>query len=60
MTTKRNGTAYSGCQTPASFTIAPGDTITVRVSTPFNPISPLGGLIFGNPVIGAEVEVVVQ
>ena len=60
VSTKRNGVAYSGCQTPASFPIAPGDTIAVRVSTPFNPLSPLGGLIFGNPVIGAEVEVVVQ
>ena len=60
VSTRLNGVAYSGCQTPASLDIEPGDTIAVRVSTPFNPLSPLGGLIFGHPVIGAEVEVVVQ
>ena len=60
VSTKRNGIAYSGCQTPASFPIDPATRSRLRVSTPFNPLSPLGGLIFGNPVIGAEVEVVVQ
>jgi Flp pilus assembly pilin Flp len=58
--TKRNGTTYAGCQTPGSFAIAPGDTIAVTVSTPFEPISPFGGMLFGNPTIRAEVEVVVQ
>lgn len=60
VTTARNGTSYSGCQTPASFAISPGDKIMVGVSTPFQPISPLGGVIFGHPTIKAEVEVVVQ
>ena len=60
VTTRRNGTLYSGCKTPSSFTINPGDTITVAVSTPFDPISPFAGAIFGNPTISADVEVVVQ
>lgn len=60
VTTTRNGTAYSGCKTPASFTINPGDKIEVTVSTPFTPISPLGQAIIGSPTIRAEVEVVVQ
>jgi Flp pilus assembly protein TadG len=60
VTTKLNGTAYSGCQSPGTLTIDPGDKVEVGVSTPFDPISPLGGLIFGSPVIDAEVEVVVQ
>jgi Flp pilus assembly protein TadG len=60
VTTTRNGTAYSGCQTPASFTINPGDKIEVRVSTPFTPLSPLGKAVFGTPNLHAEVEVVVQ
>lgn len=60
VTTTRNGTAYSGCKTPGSFSIAPGDKIEVAVSTPFTPISPLGKLIVGSPTIHAEVEVVVQ
>lgn len=60
VTTTRDGTTYSGCQTPASFTINPGDKIEVKVSTPFTPISPLGQAIIGTPTIHAEVEVVVQ
>jgi Flp pilus assembly protein TadG len=60
VTTSRNGTAYSGCKTPASFPIASGDKIEVTVSTPFTPLSPLGAAIFGTPDIHAEVEVVVQ
>jgi Flp pilus assembly protein TadG len=60
VTTSHNGTVYSGCKTPAGFPISPGDTIEVQVSTPFNPISPLGDLIFGHPTIKADVEVVVQ
>jgi Flp pilus assembly protein TadG len=60
VTTTRNGTPYSGCQTPSTFTISPGDKIEVRVSTPFVPISPLGRSLFGSPMIHAEVEVVVQ
>jgi Flp pilus assembly protein TadG len=55
--TTRNGTPYTGCTTPDSFTIASGDKIEVSVSTPFTPISPA---IFGSPTIHAEVEVVVQ
>ncbi len=58
--TTRNGTPYSGCQTPASFAISPGDKIKVTVSTPFTPMSPLGKAIFGTPTVGADVEVVVQ
>lgn len=57
---KRNGTSYSGCQTPATFTITAGDRITVEVSTPFRALSPLGGLVFGSPTIRASTEVVVQ
>ena len=57
---ERNGTPYAGCQTPASFVISSGDRITVEVSTPFTPISPLGGLVFGSPTITASAEVVVQ
>lgn len=60
VSTTRNGTAYAGCQTPASFTIASGDKIEVSVRTPFTPISPLGRAIIGSPTIHAEVEVVVQ
>jgi Flp pilus assembly protein TadG len=60
VTTTRNGTAYSGCETPSSFTINPGDKIEVKVSTAFNPISPLGKAVFGTPDLHAEVEVVVQ
>lgn len=60
VTTTRNGTAYSGCQTPASFSISPGDKIDVVVSTPFTPLSPLGKALFGTPTIRADVEVVVQ
>ena len=52
-----NGTPYCGCKNPASFTINPGDTITVAVSTPFEPVSPFAGAIFGNPTISADVEV---
>jgi len=60
VTTTRNGTSYSGCQTPASFSISPGDKIDVVVSTPFTPLSPLGKALFGSPTIRANVEVVVQ
>ena len=60
VTTTRNGTAYSGCQTPSSLPMSSGDRIRVRVSTPFQPISPLGNLLFGTPTLKAEVEVVVQ
>lgn len=60
VTTTRNGTAYSGCKTPATFTINPGDKIEVKVSTPFTAISPLGKTIIGSPTIEAAVEVVVQ
>lgn len=60
VTTTRNGTAYSGCKTPGTFTINPGDKIEVRVSTPFTPISPLGKTIIGTPTIRADVEVLVQ
>jgi hypothetical protein len=58
--TEHNGTQYSGCHTPASLAVEPGDTITVSVSTPFVPISPLASAIFGHPTIQAEAEVVVQ
>jgi len=58
--TKHNGTAYSGCKNPDAFPIASGDMITVQVSTPFTPISPLAGMIFGHPTIRAQSEVVVQ
>ena len=60
VTTTRNGSTYSGCKTPASFSISPGDTIEVEVSTPFAPLSPLGKALFGTPTIRAQVEVVVQ
>ncbi|MFZ6003849.1 MAG: TadE/TadG family type IV pilus assembly protein [Actinomycetota bacterium] len=60
VTTTKNGTAYSGCQTPSSFTITPGDHIEVSVSAPFTPLSPLGSALFGSPTIRADVEVVVQ
>lgn len=60
VTTTHKGTPYSGCQTPATMTIAAGDTIEVEVSTDFDPISPLGKALFGTPTIRADVEVVVQ
>lgn len=60
VTTTHNGVAYSGCKVPASFPIAGGDKIEVKVSTSFAPISPLGRIIVGTPTIAAEVEVVVQ
>lgn len=60
VSTTRNGTSYTGCQTPDTFTIVSGDKIEVSVSTSFAPISPLGGAVFGSPTIHAEVEVVVQ
>lgn len=58
--TTRNGTPYTGCKNPDSFTIVSGDKIEVSVSTPFTPISPLGKAIIGSPTVHAEVEVVVQ
>jgi len=60
ITTTHNGATYSGCKSPATFPISTGDKIEVGVSTPFTPLSPLGGLVFGSPIIKAEVEVVVQ
>jgi Flp pilus assembly protein TadG len=60
VTTTKNGTAYSGCQTPASLSINQGDKIEVKVTTLFKPISPLGKLVVGTKTLHAEVEVVVQ
>jgi Flp pilus assembly protein TadG len=60
VTTSRNGTTYAGCRTPATFTVNPGDTIKVEVSTQFEPISPIGSLVIGTRTIAADVEVVVQ
>ena len=60
VTTRRNGTTYTGCPTQTSFPINSGDTIEVKVETDFDPLSPFAGAIFGEPTISADVEVVVQ
>jgi Flp pilus assembly protein TadG len=60
VTTRLNGTAYTGCKDSGTFPVSSGDKVEVRVATPFNPISPLGKLLVGTPSISADVEVVVQ
>lgn len=44
----------------SSSTVQPGQTVTVKASTPFTFVTPLAGFLWGHPTVRAQVKVTVQ
>lgn len=54
-------TAYAGCGTTSSVSVAPGDVVVVRVRASFSPLTPLVSALVGSTVtVTGRQEVVVQ
>ena len=54
-------TAYAGCGTTSSVSVAPGDVVVVRVRASFSPLTPLVSALVGSTVtLTGRQEVVAQ